>query len=142
MTGTTARLLRAWPVALALLTLALGMTVAVSWMVFGGTAAFRGPDRVLAESWPAIYGSQALLAALVGLVLARTRGDLGRWELAMLIAGAWLGELAVLTLGGTLLANELDPNVAWFFWLMGTGGPIQPAAAVLGALIGWLAFRA
>lgn len=55
-----------------------------------------------------------------------------------LVVGAWLGELLVLTLGGNLLANELDPPIAWFYWWMGTGGSLQPAAASAGALLGWM----
>lgn len=42
----------------------------------------------------------------------------------------------VLTAGGTLLANELHPEFAWFYWLIGTGGPIQPAAAAVGGSLG------
>ena len=112
------------------LTLALGATVAVSWVMFGGRAAFQGPDRVLAAEWPLIYGSQALLAGLVGALMSRGVATAGRW--VVLVISAWIGELIALTLGGNLLANELDPNVAWIFWWMGTGGPIQPIAAIIG----------
>ena len=114
------------------LTVSLGATVAVSWFVFGGRAAFQGPDRVLAAEWPLIYGSQALLAGMVGALMSRGMPSTGRWAIAVL--GAWIGELIVLTLGGNLLANELDPNVAWFYWWMGTGGPIQPIAAIIGGI--------
>ncbi len=123
----------------ALLTLALGTSVAVSWLVFGGRAAFGGPDRVLAQSWPAIYGSQAVLAALCGLWVARVEPS--RVWMLTLVIGAWLGELLALTLGGNLLANELDPPVARFYWWMATGGPLQPVAASAGGLLGWLLLR-
>ena len=117
-----------------LATLALGAPVGASWVVFGGTDAWRGPERVLERSWPAIYGSQALLAAIVGLRLSRYPA---RWlAIVAIVIGAWLGELLALTLFGSLLANEIDPEVAYIFWWMGTGGPLQPAAAVLGAAIG------
>ena len=118
---------------LVLLTLALGTTVAASWLVFGGRAAFGGPDRVLEQFWPAIYGSQALLAALCGLWVGRVEPS--RVWMLTLVTGAWLGELLALTLGGHLLANELDPPVAWFYWWMATGGPLQPVAASAGGLL-------
>lgn len=124
---------------LVMLTLALGATVAVSWLTFGGPSAFQGPDRVLGRSWPAIYGSQALLAALCGLILGRVEPS--RAWILPLVVGAWFGELLALTLGGNLLANELDPPIAPFYWWMGTGGPLQPAAANAGALVGWLTLR-
>ena len=125
---------RRWPLSLLLVTLGMGATVAFSWVVFGGTEAWRGPDPVLGRSWPAIYGSQALMAAVVGFGLSRhVRAWL--WLVAMLIGG-WLGELVALTLFGNLLANEIDPEVAYVFWWMGTGGPLQPVAAVLGGAIG------
>ncbi len=124
---------------LVLLTLALGTTVAASWLVFGGRAAFGGPARVLEQSWPAIYGSQALLAALCGLWVGRIEPSAVR--MLTLVFGAWLGELLALTLGGNLLANELDPPVAWFYWWMATGGPLHPVAASVGGLLGWSLLR-
>lgn len=60
---------RFWRRAL-ILTLALGSTVAISWLIFGGTIAFRGPMRVLADRWLLIYASQAPLAGLVAFALA------------------------------------------------------------------------
>ena len=122
---------------LVLLTLVLGTTVAMSWLIVGGTRAFQGPDRVLSESWPTIYGSQALLAGLALFLFARRQAwALRPQTLVILVVGAWLGELLALTAGGQLLANELDPEVGWYYWLMGTGGPIQPAAAVTGGIVG------
>jgi hypothetical protein len=124
-------------VALALLTLVLGATVAISWSLIGGRAAFQGPDAVLRGSWPAIYGLQAALAATALFIFARRRASTMRPRgLLLLVVGAWLGELLLLTLAGTLLANEIDPDIAWFFWLMGTGGPIQPVAAAIGGILG------
>lgn len=121
------------------LTWVLGGTVAVSWLAFGGTAAWSGPVRALEEDWPLIYGSQALFAALVGFVvgpfLIKAFGSPGA---VLAILAAWMGEFVALTFGGTILANELVPEVGWFFWLIGTGGPLQPVAAVIGA---WLATR-
>lgn len=129
-------------IALVQLTLVLGLTVAVSWLAFGGRAAFGSPDRALRDSWPLIYGSQAVLAAIGLLIFARReRGELGPRRLAGLIVSAWLGELLVLTLGGNLIANEIDPDTAWFYWLMGTGGPLQPLAALAGGVMGMTSRR-
>jgi len=119
------------------LTVVLGLTVAVSWLNFGGRAAFGAPDRVLRESWPLIYGSQAMLAAIGLFIFAsRETGVVALHDLAGFVIGAWLGELVALTLGGNLLANELDPDTAWVYWWMGTGGPIQPLAALAGGVWG------
>jgi hypothetical protein len=40
--------------------------------------------------------------------------------------------------GAPLVANELDPEIAWYYWLVATAGPIQPAVAFSG---GWLGLR-
>ena len=114
-------------------TLALGVTVAVSWFMFGGSIAFRGPIRALAPAWPLIYGSQAVLAFVLGAVLSVTRLERLAVVAAVVLA-AWVGEWIVLLVGGTLFANELVPQVAWFYWLIGTGGPVQPLAALAGAV--------
>ena len=126
-----------WRTALSLLnlTLVLGSTVAASWLLFGGGAAFRGPDRVLSQSWPLIYGSQAVLAAGLTWIVIRREAVSRLADVMVLVTGAWIGELVALTLGGNLLANEIDPVNAWVFWWMGTGGPLQPIAALLGGLV-------
>lgn len=121
------------------LTAALGATVAVSWLAFGGTAAFRGPIRALEDGWPLIYGSQAVFAAVVGVLVARPLvSAFGRRGAALAIGAGWVGEWFVLLVGGTLFANELVPGVAWFYWVIGTGGPLQPVAALAGL---WVASR-
>lgn len=118
------------------LTVSLGGIVAVSWLAFGGSASFRGPLRALEDAWPLIYGSQAIFAAIVGFLaapfLARAFGGRGA---VLAILAAWVGEFFVLLFGGTLFAGELVPRVAWFYWLIGTGGPLQPIAALVGASI-------
>ena len=126
-----------WRSALSLLnlTLLLGSTVAASWLIFGGGAAFRGPDRVLRESWPLIYSSQAILAAGLTWLVMRREAVSRMTDVLVLVSGAWIGELIALTVGGNLLANEIDPANAWVFWWMGTGGPLQPIAALVGGLI-------
>jgi hypothetical protein len=117
------------------LTLVLGATVALSWGLFGGSAAFRGPISVLRGSWPLIYGAQALMAAAIGAVLVQRLPRLPVRTLMAIVGAAWLGEGLGLLVGGTALANELVPGVAGFYWLIGTGGPLQPAATLGGALI-------
>ena len=116
-------------------TLGLGLTVAVSWFLFGGTAAFRGPFVALRDSWPLIYGSQAVLAGVVGWLLVRSLRPATPGRAVSVIGAAWIGEWAALFVGGTLVANELTPGIAWFFWLLATGGPIQPLAAIGGGAL-------
>jgi hypothetical protein len=138
MTPTKIRTLARNPfVAATLLTLALGATVAVSWLVVGGSVAFRGPIPALSEMWLPLYALQAVLAAMVGFAASRFTGGRGL-DVVVLVGAAWVGEYVVLFFGGRLFAGELVPDVAGFYWLIGTGGPVQPIAAVLG---GWLALR-
>jgi hypothetical protein len=131
------QLRRPW-IAVVVGTLGLGATVVASWFLFGGSIAFRGPVRTLEESWPAIYASQAALAAGGTFLYQRLAGPLPLARLAPIVGAAWLGELVVLRFAGWLFANELTGEVAGFFWLIGTGGPIQPLAALLG---GWIGLR-
>ena len=43
---------------------------------------------------------------------------------------AWLFEGDTLTIiAAPFVANELDPEIAWYYWLAATAGPIQPAVA-------------
>jgi len=82
---------------------------------------------------------EALFAAALGSLVARPLTTaVGRRRAALAILGAWIGEFLVLFLAGRLLAGELVPEVAWFYWLIGTGGPLQPVAALVGM---WLAGR-
>ena len=120
---------------IAFLTLALGMTVAVSWFVVGGSAAYRGPMPVLRDSWLPLFALESVLAAGVVFAFVSWNRERSWRRLVTLVIGAWLGQLVVLTVAGTLFANELVPTVAWFYWLSGTGGPVQPIAAILGGLV-------
>jgi hypothetical protein len=131
---TRAALQLPW-VAVAILTLGLGATVALAWFAFGGSAAFRGPLRALEDSWPLIYGAEAILAAAGTYLYARIADPLPRTWLVAYVVAAWIGEYLVLLFGGRLLSGELTTDVSWFFWLIGTGGPIQPVAALLGGLV-------
>ena len=57
--------------------------------------------------------------------------------LAGTLVAAWVGEGVVLTiLGAPLVANELDPEIAWYYWLVATAGPLQPIAGIGGAWVG------
>ncbi|HEX7196972.1 MAG TPA: hypothetical protein VF364_09105, partial [Candidatus Limnocylindria bacterium] len=88
----------------------------------------------------AVYGSQfVLVAALLAWQARRRLRGTSPGMLAVLVTAAWLGEGAVLTvIGEPLVANELDPEIAWYFWLVATAGPLQPAVAFAG---GWLGLR-
>jgi hypothetical protein len=122
-------------VAAPLLTLGLGATVAVSWFLFGGRAAFLGPERALQDSWRLIYGAEAILAAAGTFWFARMVAPLWPRRLVAYVVAAWIGEWLVLLFGGTLFAGELVPEVSWYYWLIGTGGPVQPVAAAVGGLL-------
>jgi hypothetical protein len=118
-----------------LLTLGLGVTVAVSWFGFGGRAAFQGPGRVLGESWPMIYSAEAIMAAVGTFTFAKLAGPLLPTSLIAYVVAAWIGEWLVLLIGGQLFSGELVPEVSWYYWLIGTAGPVQPVAAALGGLL-------
>ena len=125
---------------LAILTLGMGAAVTVSWLAFArplgpfglDAAALVHPTRLT------IYGVQFVLVGLLAYWLARTR-RLETRALAGLIIAAWLGEGLVLTLiGEPLVANELTPDIAWYYWIVATGGPLQATAAFIG---GWFGLR-
>jgi len=124
------------------LTLGMGVAVAISWFLFFRDVDNFGLDPASLVRFPrwAIYAVQYLMVAV--LLYAVTR----RWlrgvtnaSLAGAVTVAWVLQGAVLTvIGAPLVANELDPEIAWYYWLVATGGPLQPAAAFAG---GWLALR-
>jgi hypothetical protein len=119
---------------IAVLTLLFGVVVATSWLPFGRRAFGGAPEAVLASAWPLVYGPLVLLTAGIGFGYAQRRRPTWR-RAAGVVIGAWLGELVVLSLAGGLLANEIGPLNAWFYWLLATGGPLQPAAGLLGVLV-------
>lgn len=119
------------------LTLLLGFSVALAWGIAGGDTAFRGPYPVLAERAFAIYGLVAILAAgITSAVFGVFGRELSVGGGAGIVFAAWLGEWLVLYLAGWAIANELTGEVSGTFWLLGTGGPIQPLAAFAGFLLG------
>lgn len=129
-----------WP-SVAATTLFMGIAVTISWMAFGrGDPYGLGPDDMLTQQRLWIYGSQFLLIGAGLYALARTW--FRRWSAVTLLASvtlAWLLQGLLLTvLGERLVANELDPPIAWYFWLVATAGPLQPIAAFVG---GWLGLR-
>ena len=132
--------------AIAILTLGMGCAVVVSWyafvLPFGPLKDTFGLDPVsmLRPARLGIYALQFMLVAAVGFTMARSwLSGLSMVALARSFALAWVLQGVVLTIiGEPLVANELDPNVAWYYWLVATAGPLQPAAAFLG---GWLAIR-
>jgi hypothetical protein len=99
-----------------------------------------GPDDMLTQQRLWIYGTQFLLIGAGLYALARTW--FRRWSAVTLLASvtlAWLLQGLLLTvLGERFVANELDPPIAWYFWLVATAGPLQPIAAFIG---GWLGLR-
>ena len=128
-----------WP-GILLLTLGLGLAVAISWMTFFrlhpplglDAPSFVHPVRL------AILGTQVALVGGFGYALGRS------WlratapsGLGIAVAAAWLLEGLILTaIGEPLVANEINPLNAWYFWLVATGGPVQPMAAFAGGALG------
>lgn len=118
----------------AVLTLALGLCVAASFFVVGGPVALFGPG-VIERAWPVIYPLQAVLVAVLLFVVARAlRGRLAIAGLVLVIVGAWLGQWVVLASG--VLDGEVNPGIATYYWVLATGGPLQPIAAAAGGVIG------
>lgn len=124
----------------AVLTLGMGIAVTVSWFAFGrGDPLGLEPHHMLTLRRVTIYGSQFLAIGAFVFILVRTR--LTAWSPVTLwaaVTSAWLLEGIVLTVIGPVVANELTPRVAWYYWLVATGGPLQPVAAFVG---GWLGLR-
>lgn len=134
--------MRKHAVTLAILTLGMGAAVTASWFAFASRNQSFGldPASVLSPSRLLVYGTQFLLIAafVFWLTQGRLRNASAR-QVGLLVTAAWLGEGLVLTvIGEPIVANELDPVIAWYYWLVATGGPLQPAAAFVG---GWLGLR-
>lgn len=111
---------------------ALGAVIAL--LPFGGAEALRGPTALQA-SWWLIFPLQGVLVGLAAYVVARLAGDrLDATSLAVIIVVAWLAELLI------AFAGVLPPDLMWAdpidYWAVMTGGPIQPAAAIIGGMIG------
>jgi hypothetical protein len=129
--------------ALVALTLGMGIAVAISWFAvalpFGLVDSFGlDLESMTRPRRLAIYALQVALVAGIGFAAG------GRWlsglsvrALAASVVLAWLLEGVVLTIiGDPLVANEIDPGRAWYYWLVATAGPLQPIAAFGAAWIG------
>jgi hypothetical protein len=121
------------------MTLGMGLAVTVSWFGFGRGDSFGlEPHDLLTQRRLWIYGSQFVLIG--GFLYALTRTwlrALSAVTLSASVTSAWLLEGIVLTvIGEPLVANELSPLVAWYFWLVATAGPLQPVAAFVGGRLG------
>ena len=128
--------MRLWLTLIPALTLLLGLATAIAFYAVGGSLALQGP-YVLSQSWPLIYAVEAVLVGAAMFAAARLlRSAVDEPKLALLVIAAWLGEYVVLASG--ILADELNPANAIFYWLLATGGPLQLVAALLG---GWLGLR-
>lgn len=117
-----------------LMTLLLFLAAVIALLPFGGVEALRGP-AALQASWWLIYPLMALLAGLAAYVVARLVGDrVDTQAFAVIVVIAWLLGL------GVAFLNVLPPDIAWAspidYWAVMSGGPIQPAGAIIGGLIG------
>lgn len=127
----------------AILTMGMGTAVAASWLAvvlpFGLVDSFGlDPESMTRPRRLAVYALQFVLVGGIGYAAGR-RWPLGRSvsPLAGTLALAWVLEGVVLTvIGARLVANEITPDRAWYFWLVATAGPLHPAMAFLGSWIG------
>jgi hypothetical protein len=121
------------------MTLGMGLAVTVSWFAFGrGDSYGLEPLDVLTQRRLWIYGSQFVVIGAFLYALTGTRLQaVSAVTLWASVTSAWLLEGVVLTvIGAPLVANEMDPHVAWYFWLVATAGPLQPVAAFVGGRLG------
>jgi hypothetical protein len=119
------------------LTLALGGTVVASWLAVRGVSVFTGPGPFLDSSWWVVWAIQVGLAGIVGLIVGRNWGrESSAGRLAALLLAAWVGELLVVALLTPILSDDLRLFHAPWVWLVATAGPVQPLAAIVGALVG------
>ena len=124
------------------LSLALGASVVVAWLAVRGASVFRGPGPFLDSSWLLTWALQAGLAAAIGFGVGRWWGSgVSRSSLAIIVMAAWAGELVVVTVLAPFLAGELSRVHGPGLWLVATGGPIQPLAALGGASAGQASAR-
>ncbi len=125
-----------------LLTLGMGTAVTISWLAFAARIQVYdfAPTTIFTVSRLAVYGTQFLLVAALVFVVARRRLPGASFGFLIgIVTAAWVGEGLVLTIiADPLVANELDPSVAWWYWLVATAGPLQPVAGIIG---GWMGFR-
>ena len=122
------------------LTLILGATVLLSWVVVRGPSIFNGPGPFMHPTWLTVWILQAGMAAFVGLVAGwMWTNDMSPARLVAVVLAAWIGELLVLFAIAPILAGELTPLMAPYLWLIATGGVVQPLAVLAGAGVGAIA---
>jgi len=124
---------------LLLVTAVLGITVVIAWVAIGGTEVFQGPFHASRTRGLLIAAPLALLAGVVGAVLARSwPGRMSTEGLVGLGFAAWVAELLVLLLLGPVIADELGRGVGVVVstWVLATAGVVQPVAFVLGGVLG------
>jgi hypothetical protein len=115
-------------------TVLLMLGAVVSLPPFGGVEALRGPTALQSWWWLA-FPLQAVLVGAMAYVVARLAGaGLDGQSLSVIILVAWLLEL------GVAFTHVLPPDLMWAdpidYWAVMTGGPIQPAGAIIGGLLG------
>lgn len=115
-------------------TLLFMLAAVISLLPFGGFDALRGPTPLQAWWWLA-FPLHALVAGVIAYLVVRLAGEhLDGQSLAVIIVTAWLLEL------GIAFAGVVPQEFAWAdpidYWAVMTGGPIQPAGAIIGGLIG------
>ena len=131
---------RHWWSSVAILTLGMGVAVAVSWFAFFRSLTSYGPEpeAMVQPARLAVYATQFAIIVPFSYWLGRTRLRIApSGTLARIALVAWLLEGVILTIiGAPLVANELDPDIAWYYWLAATAGPLQPAIAFAGSWLG------
>ncbi len=118
-------------------TIVLGGTVAFGWLAWGAIDDIPSLlPRIQVEAALPLLVLLAVAAGLAMAVLVRMSWpDLTVQELVITVVLAWLAEAALVVLVGPVLADEIDPANAWWFWLLATGFGMQPVGALLGGLV-------
>jgi hypothetical protein len=80
---------------------------------------------VLLAHVPILTAALGVCVAAAFYVVARlVRSQLDINSAAVIVLAAWIGQHLVLATG--VLADELTPSPAVYFWILATGGPLQP----------------
>ncbi|MBA2570218.1 MAG: hypothetical protein H0V04_03445 [Chloroflexi bacterium] len=118
-------------------TIVLGGTVEFGWLAWGAIDDIPSLlPRIQVEAALPLLVLLAVAAGLAMAVLVRMSWpDLTVQELVITVVLAWLAEAALVVLVGPVLADEIDPANAWWFWLLATGFGMQPVGALLGGLV-------
>ena len=116
------------------LTVLLMLGAVLSLLPFGGLDALRGPTALQSWWWVAFPLQAVLVGAATYLVVRFGAPRVDGESLSMIVVAAWLLEL------GVAFAGLVPTDFAWAdpidYWAVMTGGPIQPAGAIVGGLLG------